>query len=137
MTPAELHDELHRLFGIGDYDDHYSTQPWYQSRMTEIAKLRGMLRRRRCTTQEVLEAAHYAVEMSKPIHATWQLFVLVPDAKKFYREVGEQEIREHRRQQLDEAAVEALLADDEEWANRLARTPLSHAHEVLEQWRNR
>lgn len=137
MTPAELHDELHRMFGIGDWDDSYSSQPWYQTRMTEIAKLRAMLRSRRCTTQEVLEAARYAEEMGKSIHATWQVFVLVPEAKKYYREVGAQEIRMHLQQQLDDETVAAIAADENEWAERLARTPLSHAQEVLDQWRNR
>lgn len=137
MTPAELHDALHEMFGIGDWDDSYSTQPWYQSRMTEIAKLRAMLARRHCTVQEVMDAARYARAVDKPIHATWQLFVLVPAAKKYYREVAVTEIREHLQEELDQAAVEALTVDENEWATRLARTPLSHAREVLDQWRNR
>lgn len=137
MTPAELYDELHSMFGFGDYDDSNSDPPWYASRMREIAKLRQMLHSRRCTVLEVREAAAYAREVGKPIRAAWQLFVLVPEAKKYYREVGRQEINAHLQQRLDEAAAYALAHGLQEWGERLARTPLSHAQEVLDQWEQR
>ena len=137
QTPAELHDLLHEMFGIGNYDDLTSTDPWFRARMTEISKLRAMLKRRRCSIEEVTVAARYARETGKPIHAAWQVFILVPDALKAQREAVLINGREALRTQLQDAASEALDLGETEWADRLMRAPEATAGTVLDQWRNR
>lgn len=140
MTPGQLYDELHKMFGIGDYDDLVAdSKPFHAARMTEIAKLKGMLKRRHCTVEEVHLAARYAQAQGKPISAAWQLFVLVPEALKYQRDQQRAERVERDARGLAVAIDEAIEAGEHEWAERLMRTPPNHprAGSVLEEWRNR
>ena len=63
---AQLFDMLHSLFGIGDFDE--DGVPWFRFRMTEIAKLKAIRKRRSITLadyamhREVLPAASGAGE---------------------------------------------------------------------------
>jgi len=136
-TPAELHDLLHEMFGIGNYDDLASTDPWFRARMTEISKLRAMLKRRHCTVEEVAVAAHYARDAGKPIHAAWQVFLLVPDALKAQRAARAQRTLDDLHAAIHDAAAEAYALGEHEWADRLMRAANSTAASVLDEWRNR
>jgi len=136
-TPAELHDLLHEMFGIGNYDDLASTDPWFRARITEISKLRGMLKRRHCTVEEVAIAAEYARETGKPIHAAWQVFILVPDALMAQREERRQRTLDALRHDVEAAASEAYELGEHEWADRLMRASENTAATVVDQWRNR
>ncbi len=133
MTEAELYDYLQRTFGIGDWDEATSEVPWWKFRATEVAKLKAMLKRRGATVQQVVAAAEYARAQGTPVHATYQLFALIPEA-----------MRDHRRRiqaaggsQLDDAIAEAVAAGEMGWADRLTRATGPDAVTVLEQWRNR
>ena len=137
QTPAELHDLLHEMFGIGNYDDLTSTDPWFRARMTEISKLRAMLKRRRCSVEEVTIAAQYARETGKPIHAAWQVFILVPDALKAQRNERAQRTLENLLVEIHAAAAEAHELGEPEWADRLMRVSHANAVSVLDEWRNR
>jgi len=138
MTPGQLYDELHALFGIGDYDDLVDgATPWHKVRMTEIAKLKGMLKRRHCTVEEVHIAAQYAYSEGKPITAAWQVFLLVPEALKAKRETARALAQGRAAQELLDAVAEAVEAGDMDWAERLMRTPPQYATGVLDEWRTR
>lgn len=136
-TPAELHDLLQRLFGIGDYDDLTSQTPYYRTRMHEIVKLKAMLRRRRVRVEDVAVAALWAHAIGKPITASWQIFRLIPQAKIAIRE-QEREARQMAQNATRNAAViEAMEAGDEPWATRLMNASDRDIDAVIDQWRNR
>lgn len=136
-TEAELFDYLHEKFGIGTYDELVpSSRQWWQERGTGIAKLKAMLKRRHQTIADVVIAADYAARHNKPIRYYPQIFELIAEAK---RETAA-ERREGRRQSLrDEvrnAASEALELGRDEWAYRLLNVPEADAQAVLDAWKD-
>lgn len=135
MTPAQLYDELQSMFGIGDYDDS-SDNPWHRARAVEIAKIARMLKKRHCTAEEVLVAAKYARRTGKPIHAAWQVFVLVPEALKAARLERARDHAEALDAAIRDAIDDAVALGENEWAARLIRTPRTHVVGVLDEWRN-
>lgn len=132
-TPAELYDLLREYFGIGDWDDSKPKMPYFRARMTEISKLKAMLKRRRCTVAEVAIAAEYARREYKPIHAAWQVFVLVPEALSAQRALD----RQSQPDLLAEAISEAVEAGEMAWADRLMRVGPHDAADVLNAWKER
>lgn len=132
-TPGELYDLLQEQFGIGDYDERTSDVPWYKARLTEIAKLKGMLKRRNATPRQMTIAAWYARERHLPIAASWQLFDLIPEAMKAHRTATSVPAHDV----IGSAIDEALKAGETAWAERLARVTGEDAAVVLQEWRNR
>lgn len=136
-TPAQLYDLLQELFGVGTYDDIASRQPWFRARMTEIARLKAMLRKRRVTVEDVAIAAWFAHDRGIPIPATWRLFGLIAEAKRSARERDRQAAAMEREDRRTAAVVEAFNADEHTWAARLINTSDRDLDAVIDQWRSR
>jgi hypothetical protein len=136
LTSGELYDLLREMFGIGDYDPVATTRPWHRVRAIEVGKLNRMLKARHCTPDEVYLAARYAQQRRTPITATWQVFELVPEALKAHRLEREATRLTALHEQVWQATRDALAAGETEWADRLTRTPDTHAEQVLQEWRN-
>lgn len=136
-TPAELHDLLQTMFGIGTYDDIASPMPWFRARMTEIAKLKAMLRKRRTTIAEVAVAAWYAHDKGLPVPGAWRLFELIPEAKRAARETDRTDRESGRLNRRNNAVIEAMEANEQAWADRLISASDRDIDAVLDQWRNR
>lgn len=111
MTTAELYDELQEMFGIGDWSQAAKI-PWFRARMNEIGKLKRTLRSRHVREDDVYLAAVYAREQQIAITATWELFELIPDAKKHARQPKTD-------MGLQAAIQDAIAAGDDDWAVRL------------------
>lgn len=134
-SPAAMVDKLHEWFGIGSYDDIASERPFHRERMVEIAKLKGLLKSRRASMTEVWIAALYAREHGKPVHQTWEVFALIPEAmRERWRDATNT-----RRAESDAdwvtAIQDALDAGEQEWAERLQRA--TDKAQAVEEWRNR
>lgn len=144
-TPGDLYDLLQELFGIGDYDevatphdaDLPRAQVWYRARSIEIAKIRSMLRKRRCTLGEVAVAAYYAADEGIPVNASWQVFGLVSDAKRAARARDRQLRQDGVLADRNLAAIEAMEAGEQGWADRLINASDQEVASVIDQWRNR
>lgn len=136
-TPAQLYDLLHELFGIGNYDDIASRTPWFRARMTEIAKLKAMLRKRRCTVAEVAIAAWYAHDAGLPVYGTYRVFQLIPEAKRAARESDRTARASGQLDRRNVAANEAIEAGEQSWADRLISASDRDIDAVIDQWRNR
>lgn len=134
-TPAAMYDLLHVWFGIGTYDDIASSRPFHRERMVEIAKLKALLKSRRASLAEVYYAACYAREHKKPIHATWQVFALIPEATRARWQEATHTRRAERWRDLDTAIQEALEAGEDAWAERLLRA--DDHQKAIEEWRSR
>ena len=135
QTPAALFDQLHKWFGVGDYDDLIHDQPWHRARIIEIGKLKRMLKSRRASLAEVYIAAAYARRTNKPVHSTWQVFALIPEAMRDRSEAMRKAKSAAAWVDLTEAVYEALDAGEHEWADRLMRAE-DHAKAIAE-WRSR
>lgn len=134
-TPSAMWDLLHVWFGIGSYDDIASTRPWHRERMVEVAKLKSLLKSRRASLAEVYIAARYARQHHKPIHATWQVFALIPEAMRDRYQAAAAARRETAHDDLGRAITEALEAGEPDWAERLMRA--ENPETVLAAWRAR
>lgn len=130
-TAAELYDLLQRDWGLGNYDDVAVPVPeFWKARMSEVSKLKAMLKRRRCTPQEVALASAYAKSQRKTISAAWQVFELVPEAIR----ASLQEEKVSKRSLLTAAAVEASNAGQVDWAQRLFAANIAAADELIAAW---
>lgn len=134
-SPAAMVDKLHEWFGIGTYDDIASERPFHRERMVEIAKLKSLLKSRRASMTEVWIAALYAREHGKPVHQTWQVFALIPEAMRDRFRLATADRREESDADWVAAIQEALDAGEQEWAERLQRA--TDKTQAVDEWRNR
>lgn len=120
LTHAGLYDLLHIYFGIGDYDDLVSerlgSEPWYRCRMTEIGKLKRLMKSRHVDIADMVQAAEYAHSRHLCITASWQVCELVGEARRAAREAERLPLS----QRLQDAASQALAVGEDAWAARLA-----------------
>lgn len=129
---AQLFDQLHTLFGIGDYNED-DGRPWFRFRMLEIGKLKAMRKKRGLTIADLMTAAEYCDRRDIKITAPWQLIGHLFEAKRERRQ-WEQKAFDR---EIDDAVVcERSLADhDQTWVDRLLLARGPYRKEVLEQWR--
>ena len=130
-THAQLYDLLQTYFGIGGHDEvlseRHTGEPWYKARMTEVGKLKRLLKSRHVDVATMALAAEYAHARRLPITAAWQLVDLIPDARREARQASERPLSER----LESAVSEAIAAGEQEWAMRLAA---ASSAEALEAW---
>jgi hypothetical protein len=137
MTEGELFDYLHGRFGIGDWDEATSSVPWWKFRATEIAKLKSMLKKRHASPLQVMVAADYAAEQRRPIHATYQLFSLIPEAMAAQRRKERDQKTSRAIANVETAITEAVEAGETEWAERLMRVSTDQSPAVVKEWQDR
>lgn len=130
MTEGELYDFLRERFGVGDYDEALSGQPYWKYRALEVSKLKGIIRRRRTSVAELYLAAEYAAERRIPISAPFDLLRLIGPAKKAAMVPRRRELAER----LERAARDAQAMGQAEWATRLFVADVSAAEELLAEW---
>lgn len=133
-TPAALFDQLHEWFGIGEYDEMVTDKPWHRARMVEIGKLKRLLKSRRASLAEVYVAACYARRLGKPVHATWQVFSLIPEAMRDRFRMASEAKRAEAWGDLADAINHALNVGETEWAERMLRA--EDPAKVLAEWRS-
>lgn len=131
LKPAALYDELQRRFGIGSWDEGTSRIPYFKARMTEIGKLKRMLTSRRTKPEDVMLAAEYASAQRIPIRETWELFALIPDAKRARRQ---QAAPTDTAVALQAAVAEATEAGATDWAYRLYNADPRSGQALLKEW---
>ena len=137
MGPAELFDLMAEKFGVGGYDDVTSTVPYFRHRMTEISKIRTMLRSRRVHEHELLIAIEYAVAHRKVITETWQVFNLVPEALAEHHRNVRSQARAAASVDATALAAEAYHAGHGTWAARLLNAEPSELPTVVAEYRER
>ena len=129
---AALFDQLHTLFGIGDYNED-DPKPWFRFRMLEIGKLKALRRKRALSVGDLMLAAEYCDKKRIRITASWQLVAHISIAKKYQREWLAEKLE---RDIADAVAHERSLPDpDQEWASRLLLARGSIRQDVLNQYR--
>lgn len=131
---GQVYDALREHFGVGDWTEE-SGVPFWKYRMTEVSKIKAMMRKRNVSYAELHQAYDFAVANGRPITESWHLFQLIPEAKKAARE-QEQAVPTDVRTALDEAAVEAHEAGEEGWAQSLLAADAGEGGKaLLEGWR--
>lgn len=131
QTDAELFDFIHSLFGIGDFTED-DKKPWHRFRMTEIAKIKAIRKKRRISIDELAAVARYAGARGYVVTSTFDLLKHFPDA-----------MRERRRNTKTPLvlAVEAAIElereyGDPEWVDRLDRSSGAGRIDLLQEWRS-
>lgn len=136
MSPeGALYDLMQQKFGIGDYDD-LSGEPYWKARNVEISKLKGQMRRRRLSVEDLTIAVEFAVAQGRAITGVWQLCDLVGVAKKAQRDANRVTAHASLIEEKNAAAAEAFARGDEGWAARIYAADSKSAPIVLEQWRD-
>lgn len=137
-TPAELHDQLHEMFGIGSYDEVAANgRPWHQARATEIGKLKSLLRSRRATPEQVGKAAWHARTRGLQIIHSYQLFPLIPEAAKEWNRLALADAKAATAAQAEDLAAEAIEAGEPEWAERFLRAAPPEIPALMTEWSSR
>lgn len=137
-SPAALFDLLQRAFGVGSFDELVNNEPpWFKVRMTEIAKIRSLLKARKATVRQVAIAAWYAQQRHVHVSQSYQLFRLIPEAMRTYNREVARNRSEADREAVIEAANQAIEAGETAWADRLIRVAPKDAASVLEEWKVR
>jgi hypothetical protein len=132
-TDAALFDMLHSLFGIGDFDEAGDV-PWFRFRMTEIAKLKAIRKRRGITLADFAMTARYCQRHREQVKESWQLCGFIADAKREARRIAVPELS-----QEVHAALEAERAlpgpNSTYWVERLLLTRGPFRRDVLDGWK--
>jgi hypothetical protein len=132
-SDGALFDMLHSLFGIGNFDEAGSV-PWFRFRITEIAKLKAIRRRRSITLADYAMTARYCQRHHEQVKETWQVCGFIADAKREARRIAVPELS-----QEIHAALETERAlpgpDSAAWVERLLLTRGLFRREVLDEWK--
>lgn len=129
---AKLYDLLQLMFGLGDFDDSTSGEPWFKHRMVESMKLKGLCRRRRTSIQQVAIAAWYAKEHHLPVRHSVTLFALIPKAMVEFREMERRVAKEAEKQEVDAAVDEAYARGRQDWVEQLMRAAPGNVRSLLD-----
>jgi hypothetical protein len=132
-SDGELFDMLHSLFGIGNFDDSGAV-PWFRFRIAEIAKLKGIRKRRSITLADFAVTARYIQRHHEQVKESWQVCGFMADAKREARRIAVPALS------LDiSAALELERAlpgpDSATWIERLLLTRGPFRREVLAEWK--
>lgn len=132
-TDGALFDMLHSLFGIGNFDESGSV-PWFRFRMTEIAKLKAIRKRRSITLADYAMTARYCHRHHEQVKESWQVCGFIADAKREARRIAVPELSQEIHAALE---IERALPgpDSAAWVERLLLTRGLFRREVLAEWK--
>jgi hypothetical protein len=132
-TDAQLFDMLHELFGIGNFDESGSV-PWFRFRITEIAKLKAIRKRRSITLADFAMTARYCQRHQEQVKESWQVCGFIADAKREARRIAVPELSQEIHTALE---IERALPgpDSATWVERLLLTRGLFRREVLDEWK--
>jgi len=135
---GELFDVLARDFGVGDWDEATSTEPYWSYRATEVAKIRRVRVARKVTVDNLLLAAEYCKAHHYDVRdATW-LYRHILAARRWDRDRLADASISQLETQITTAVDEAYAAGDMDWVGRLTRAQgTSNRAEVLAAWQHR
>lgn len=132
-TDAQLFDMLHSLFGIGNFDESGAV-PWFRFRITEIAKLGAIRKRRSITLADYAMTARYCHQHGEQVKESWQVCGFIADAKREARRIAVPELSQEIHAALE---VERTLPgpDSAMWVERLLLTRGLFRRNVLDEWK--
>jgi len=136
-SDGDLFDLLRTDFGVGDWDESTSEQPYWQWRATEVAKVRRVRESRQVTVANLMLAAAYCKACGYDVRdATW-LYRHIRDAIR-WQKASALEQPSQLDTQITTAVTTAYNAGDMEWVGRLTRAQgTSSQSEVLAAWQAR
>ena len=132
-SDAVLFDMLHSLFGIGDFDES-GTVPWFRFRMTEIAKLKAIRKRRSISLADFAMTARYCQGHQEQVKESWQVCGFIADAKREARRIAVPELSQEVHVALE---IERALPGPNSayWVERLLLTRGPFRRDVLDGWK--
>ena len=137
MTDGELFDLLVRDFGVGDWDEATSPQPYWKWRAIEVGKIKRVRTARKVRLDDLALAAEYCKAHGYDVRdATW-LYKHVLPALRWDRERRAVASTSSFEEQMATAVGEAYAAGDMDWVGRLTRAQGATREQVLAEWRNR
>lgn len=137
MTDGDLYDLLQKWFGIGEWDEDVSSQPWWKARALEISKIKRSRTSRNVDLEDLALAAEYCKQHHLPVANVAWLYRHIAPAIRWRNERS----RAARVAQLDDLLAEAIQIEsdnpDSEWLDRLVRARGDYKREVYEAWLRR
>lgn len=130
-TDAELYDLIHRLFGVGDWYENDAT-PWFKIRMTEIAKVKSIRKKRRLSISDVAMLADHCHRKRRRIRTTFDLLQYWPEA---VRERSANERSQIERDIERALEIERQRPDGQEWVDRLLLAQGGGRQVLLNRWK--
>lgn len=132
-TDAELFDLIHQSFGIGDYDaDLPNVTPWHKVRVTEIAKIKAIRKKRNYSIAEMTMLVRYVHRRGYRITRTWDLL-------QYWYEARRDQVASARpavEVEIDRALeIERARPDGQEWVDRFLLAQGSGREVALQRWR--
>lgn len=144
-TDGQLWDYVHRLFGVGDWDEQASDVPFWKYRSKEVMKVAAKRKKLKVEVGDLANAADYCKAHRIDIRNVAWLYQYLPDSRRWMSE---------RERALSEAALDELIAEavdlerelissheyveregPEFWTDRLIRARGEHRREVYESWK--
>lgn len=134
-TDIDLWEYVHRLFGIGDWDELYSPEPFWKYRQKEVMKVKAKRLKLKAEVEHLADAADYCKTHGIDVRNVAWLYRYLPVSRAW---IAERE-RALSHGHLDELIAEAVDLERElgsdEWAHRLLRARGPHRQEVYELWK--
>jgi hypothetical protein len=136
MTPdAKVFEHVHRLFGIGDWDELTSSEPYHQFRMREIAKIKARRTKLNVSADDLCNAADYCKAQHIDIRNVAWLYQHLGDARRWKRERERALAAREVDELLDEAIALETTVPDSRWLEQLIRARGPHRQEVYDAWK--
>ncbi len=132
-TDATVYDELHALFGAGEYVGDGTD--WHKYRMTEISKIKAYRSKRNTDPSDLVIAARWCRAHGIWIRAHWQLYEHLQDALRDDRAGQAQEQVADLEDAIQKAIEIEASVPDSPWLDRLIRAAGKAREEVYGEWR--
>lgn len=129
-TDGELWDYVHRLFGIGDWDEDNAI-PFWKYRATEVMKVKAKRNKLKASVEELTAAADYCKAMRIDIRNVAWLYQHLAGSRG-WAAARQRTLMSAAFDELYDEAVEQAYGT--EWADRLVRARGEYRQEVYDQW---
>ncbi len=132
-TDGALYDLLQELFGIGEYDEVTSEEPFWKFRRREVAKVVATRKKWDTAIADLYVAALYCKAHGHPVRAASWLNRHIKPAWDWWKYDAR-----HGAVDFDDLYAKAIHAEankpESTWLSRLLRTAPGFREEVYKQW---
>lgn len=136
--PGDVFDALQARFGIGWYDDLVANDPpYHRVRMTEIAKIKAMTKKRRLSWQDWAVGIWYCDVAGIPVTASWEVVQQIDEGYAAMRAANRAREAAAEMFDVEDVMAEAWAAGEHEFAVRLQRADPAHQRALMDEWRAR
>lgn len=138
VTDTQVLDALLERFGVGDYDETFADEPWWEWKRREVIKIKATRTKRQTEPHELLTAVQYCSAVGIDVRSHIALYAHLADAQQWKRERDRAAATAEFDAAYDAALQHEMTTNPEgRWAGDLIRAAGEGRREAYARWLSR